>query len=237
MIIFLIILAVIIILLNFSITVDLGFYGGEFRLEAKYLFIKLFPRKIKKTKKKEKSEKEKPETEQTYSNVEEIKETVAEAAGAGAKAISKLKKRRLKKKKRKDKITLTDRIPKISENLNKFKLLWEGSQKNIKKLYKCVSIDNLSLNFRVADEDAYEAAMKYGMVSAVTYNALSAVRIFFPVTIDGISIKCAFNEEKSSYDGGLRVKAHTLRLLAVFTFILADFAKVYLKNKSVFKNN
>jgi hypothetical protein len=212
----------------FSLRVMIRYYGGVADVRIKYLFFRLYSNKAKKAEK-VKSVKREPikETRKTRQKRPEpdaaaVKSGEAEpdADGGGEEQTE----RKLNK--------INESLDRAIEAKEKFSALLSDRKlkKIFKKALKAVLLDGLTLDFSVCGADACQAAINYGKVNAATFNAISAVRQFFPVSVKSVDIACDFDGKKSRFDGGVDVK---LRLPAL---ISAGFLALfwYFENKEIF---
>lgn len=219
-IIFGIIILLIAFLLNMKLRAEIKFYGGKLDFKVKYLWFTIFPFKEKKKKPKRES----PPQEEVlkggtgnYSGEEPYTVTREEveakrAAKEAAEASEELQETEKSKEK------LSEKIDRLKELIEKAKIIWESSKKGLKRLFKHIYFDGIVIDFVIAEGDAYDTAMRYGTVNAVTYNAINAVRFLFSVTVKTVDIACDFDGKESRYDGEVKV---TLRPATVFAAVFS----------------
>jgi cell shape-determining protein MreC len=215
-----IILLLILILLLAHISAEVRVYNEELNFEVNYLFLRLYPLKekvIKKRAKKKKTKKpannnEKSTAKDIDYKTEEI-ETFSDNDISDEELLNPENVAHAKKK-------LSEKLDDIIAKWDKIKLIYDCSKKGLKKLYKGIRIDDIIVDFKTADEDAYKAAMKYGQVSAVTYNTIAALRYFFNISVISVDINCIFNSSESSYDGEFKVRMSLAVLLTGGIIIL-----------------
>lgn len=211
------IILLIVVLFNIPVRAELSYINSEFDAKVKYLWFTLYPvkerptepEKIKKAKKEPAPEKTEDSEIAEYSGEEIIQEQKV-------KETPHLKK---KSKKPKKKHSLDkDGFP---EKLEIIKMIINSSKKGLKRLVKGIRIDDIALDFFVANEDAYEAAMNYGRVNMAVYNTIAFLRTFFTVSIDHVNISVRFNSSDSAYDGSLKLKLtpHTALLTTASIFL------------------
>lgn len=223
-----IVLLLILIMLIAHISAEVRVYNNELDFEVNYLFLRLYPFKevvIKKKVKKKKAKKpavkskKKPIKDIEYKTEKvDIAETVSDDDISDEELLNPQKDSREKEK-------LTDKINDILSKWDKVKLIYDFSKKGLKKLYKGIRIDDIIIDFKTADEDAYKAAMKYGQVSAVTYNFITLLRCFFNISVISVDINCIFNSSESSYNGGFKVRMSLAVLLTGGVIILYGVIK------------
>ena len=186
--------------LNVHIRAEIKYLNGELDFKVKYLWFTIFPLKEKKEKKpklKNKKSKRKKQSENLSAEPEhtsekminefdksDISEPDEQEAGEG----------KIEKKK------LSEKIDKLKDIIEKMKLIWSFSKKHLRRIFKRIYLENLMIDFVIADEDAYNAAINYGKMNAAIYNLLNAVRIMFPVSVKTVDIVCDFEKKESVYD-------------------------------------
>lgn len=228
----LIIIAAIVFLLfllfKAKIRVELKYLGGVLDLKVKYLCFTVFPFKEKKPKrerrKKTKSHSEDNGSEDKVELSSDAKEAVSEAEDfidrtsdeAADSAVSE-----------KDKKKLSETFNMIKVRIEQFKLLWKTVKKFLTKLFKGIKITNLMIDFVVSGEDACEAAVNYGKISAAVYNGIALLKLMFRVSVKTVDIGCEFESGKSSYDCAANV---TLGLGTAVGLLLGVLFG-YMKNK------
>lgn len=228
----LIIIAAIVFLLfllfKAKIRVELKYLGGVLDLKVKYLCFTIFPFKEKKPKrerrKKTKSHSEDNGSEDKVELSSDAKEAVSEAEDfidrtsdeAADSAVSE-----------KDKKKLSETFNMIKVRIEQFKLLWKTVKKFLTKLFKGIKITNLMIDFVVSGEDACEAAVNYGKISAAVYNGIALLKLMFRVSVKTVDIGCEFESGKSSYDCAANV---TLGLGTAVGLLLGVLFG-YMKNK------
>lgn len=232
------ILLVLIILLNFPVFAELKYYGGKFDVKVKYLWLTLYPSKPKKPKKEkprkvDKAELDTPvvqEEEPTeISPIEEVDLTDnAETASEGNKKLSKAEKKREKRRAKAEKQRKKDDL---KEKIKLIKMILVSSKKGLKRILKGIYISEILIDFTVADEDAANAAINYGKISAAVYDGVAFLRTFFTVSIREITVNCKYNSNESSYDGECSVKLRPATVLLAALSILWHLLIQYIKMK------
>lgn len=227
-----IIVLLIALLLNMKLRAEIKFYGGKLDFKVKYLFFTIFPLKEKKEKPKKKSspseEKVTEKAKKSYKGEESY--TVTKAEIEAAKKESALKEAEISEKTQsseKSKEKLSEKINKLTDLIEKIKIIWSSSQKGLRRIFKHIYIDGIVLDFVIAEGDAYDTAIRYGTVNAVTYNVINAVRFLFPVTVKTVDITCDFDGAKSCYDGEVKVTLRPAVIVSAAFSILAGLIKNY----------
>lgn len=213
-----IIILLIAFLLNIKIRAEIKFYGGELDFKVKYMWFTIFPFKEKKKKSKKESQPKKESlTKSGGENRSDEEPYTVTKAEVEAKREAVQKNDEVSEENReteKAKEKLSEKIDKLADLIEKVRIVWSVSEKRLKRLFKNIKIDGMIIDFVIAEGDAYDTAMRYGTVNAVTYNAINAVRFLFPVTVKTVDIVCDFDGTKSKYDGELKV---TLRPSVIFS--------------------
>lgn len=106
-------------------------------------------------------------------------------------------------------------------------LLWELCGGHIKKLLGKISVTGLVIDFAAADEDAAEAAVKYGKLSAGFYNFLGVLMSITRVGIKSVNVDCLYNTpaEKSRYDGEFKVRLRPASVTNALLAVLIGFVR------------
>lgn len=222
-------------LLKCSIRAELKYINGVMDFKVKYLFFTVFPlnKKEKKTKKKRtkdgKDENAVPvEDNGAEAYGQNIDNNVEETSGTASADDEKILMEGEKAGGNKSK----DKINDLKIKIQQAKILWNCVKKPLIKLFGGIHIDDLMIDFRIGGEDACEAAVNYGKVSAVVYNAISLIRIWFPITVKTVDINCDFDSKESVYDAELSVKLGLGTAAAVLLTALWG----YIKNKNELDN-
>lgn len=98
-------------------------------------------------------------------------------------------------------------------------------KRSLLKLFRHIWINDLVVDFVAGGEDAFEAAMNYGKLNAVTYNVISLIRIWFPISVQTVDIACDFNSKESKFDGEFSVNLRLGTLISVAVVWLLEFMK------------
>lgn len=219
-------------LLKCSIRAELKYINGDLDFKVKYLFFTVFPldKKEKKAKKK-RTKKGKSEntgedngTDASLQNADIIEGTAENVSSDDDKILMEGEKTGGSKQK--------DKLNDLKIKIQQAKIIWNCVKKPLIKLFGGIHIDDLMIDFKIGGEDACEAAVNYGKVSAVVYNVISLVRIWFPITVKTVDINCDFDSKKSVYDAELSVKLGLGTAVAVLLTALWG----YIKNKNELDN-
>ncbi len=122
----------------------------------------------------------------------------------------------------------------IFDKYKKYKPYIPHAKKAFKRLVKAIRIRKLKLNLAVADEDAYECAMKYGKINIAVYNTLGIISNVFNTKVDKINVLSKFNSNNTEYDFYCEIKIRPSTIIAICMIIFVNF--IY-TNKKLRKSN
>ena len=274
------IIALIVILLHFSVKVTLCAQSGEKPvIEIKWLFIKIYPRpekdkgKEKKPKKEKKSKSppsdadftdeqieqanlaDKQEEAQDTENIEntestedtkdtedieEIEETKPEKV-----KLTKEQKKELKEQKKAEKAAKKAEkaaakaekankegvLAKIKRYFNMVKPYIPMAWKAVKKILKTIRFTKLDIRLVSGKEDAYDAAMAYGKLSAAVGNGVSLIDSIFTVRAKNVAVYCKFNESAFEYYAATVVMVRPSALIAIAFCTGVNFLRIWIPQK------
>ena len=232
-----IILAAIILLiaflLNMKLRAEIKFYGGKLDFKVKYLWFTIFPFKEKKKKPKKESPPSKEDLpkvgtesysgEESYTVTKEEIEAKRAAAQKTAEASEDVQETEKSKKK------LSEKIDSFKELIEKANFIYIQGGTLPGQFFKHIYIDGIVIDFVIAEGDAYDTAMRYGTVNAVTYNVINAVRFLFPVTVNTVDIACDFDGKVSRYDGEVKVTVRPATIIGAAFSVIFGLLKNYSK--------
>lgn len=204
------------LLLNVKVRAEIKFYGGKLDLKVKYLWFTVFPLKKREKKprtrskpRKDESSHEQPLEEPYTVSKEEVEAARRRKAEADEPAEDVLQKEKLGEK-----------VERLTDLIEKVKIIWNASCKPLLRIFKRIYIDGLVIDFVIAEGDAYETAMRYGTVNAAVYNVLNVLRLLFSTDIKSVDISCDFDGRASVYDGEVKVCLRPATVLsAVFSIL------------------
>ena len=124
-----------------------------------------------------------------------------------------------------EKKTLSDKIEFIVD-------IWESAQRPLLKIFKGFRLKDLYIDFVIADEDAYDCALKYGKYSTLVYNCIAFFSEIFTVRLKTIDVRPQFGVSKGRWDaaGKLYFRLGTV-VIAGAWFLITYFFKTFLPNK------
>lgn len=213
-------------LLNVKLRAEIKFYGGKLDLKVKYLWFTVFPLK------------EKPPKRTKKQGKEDVPKNEREPLAEEPYTVSKEDVEAARRKKAQEnepaedvpqKETLTEKMDKLTDIIEKVKIIWGVSRKGLGRIFKHIYIDGLVIDFVIAEGDAYDTAMRYGTVNAVFYNVLNVLQLLFSVDIKAVDIACDFDGKASVYDGEVNICMRPATLLGAALGILFGLAVNYRK--------
>lgn len=223
--------------LNVKLRVRIRYIGGELDFRLKYLWFTIYPMKKKKpANKKNKAAKTKqgtrrkkdksdipPENEAAEKTVKteknmEVSENADTELGEDTEEAHTEKKQKEK---------LSDKLDKLSELIEKIKIIWGFSEKRLRRIFTHIYIENLMIDFVIAGEDACKTAVSYGTVSAAVYNGISVICSLFRTKVKSVDIAYDFDGKKPVYDAAADITARPSTLLSAVLGILGGFIRNY----------
>lgn len=220
------------LVLNIKLRVQVRYIGGILDIKLKYLWFTLYPLKKKKPRKNKKVKKSKgdsaakedtvdkepAENSESSENAENVNtepeaDTVAEEAADGKKSKEKL----------------SDKMDKLTDLIEKIKLIWSFSEKRLRRIFTHIYIEKLTVDFVVAGTDACKTAVSYGAVSAAVYNGIAFISTLFSTKVKTVDIVCDFDRKEPVYDAAVNVTARPSTLLSAALGILGGFLVNYKK--------
>lgn len=211
-----------------KIRAEISYIGGNLDFKVKYLWFTIFPLKEKKTKKRKKSKPKKLKNtkESDGENADALSDDfgenpeMAEASVETDVTEDAENGSNKKKDKKEKKETLSEKIDKLKDLIGKAKIIWSVSKNHLKKIFTHIYLDDLMIDFIIASDDAYKTAMNYGKINAAVYNAITAVRLLFPIKIKTVDIVCDFERKEPVYDCELKVTVRPATILSAAFGIL-----------------
>ncbi len=212
-----------------KLRVRIRYIGGEFDFRLKYLWFTIYPfKKNKRKKKKEKAGKAEQDTRKKKgkkdisSENESAEEFVKteESMDISENADTEFEEDTENipsEKKQKEK------LDKLSELIEKIKIIWGFSEKRLRRIFTHIYIENLMIDFVIAGDDACKTAVSYGTVSAAVYNGISIISTLFRTKVKSVDISCDFEGKKPVYDAAADITARPSTLFAAVLGILGGF--------------
>lgn len=209
-------------LFHATVNAEIKFYGGKLDFKVTYLFLTLFPLKKREKKERKKKSTKQDKKEITVQNAEST-QAETEVKSEPEELDEDTKKLLEGDKKEKKKVPPGERMADIKKKIEQFKIIWGFSKKPLLKLFKGIYIDDVVVDFRICGEDACQAAVNYGRVSAVFYNALNVIRTMFPMSVRTVDIVCDFDGKESAYDGECAIRLRLGTAVAAALVVLWGF--------------
>lgn len=253
-------IALVVILLHFSVRAYITLDGEKLDLKVKYLWFNIYPRTEKKKKTNKRIKKKKTKNIETTALAETttlaednpavfvednpaVKDEVAPKQEPKAEEIppqkpeSKAELKEEKKLEKADKKSVKNKLSDLKEKWLKIKPYIPISWKAVKKLLKNIRFKNTSIELSVGKEDAYESAMLYGKVNAGLYNGLAILGQIFTMHYKGTKVNCVFNENVFKYSLSTKICVRPSTIIAIAFCTLVNYLKIFIKQKRQEKKN
>lgn len=260
------IIALIVILLHFSVSAYIKADDEGFKIKVKYFFITFYPRKPKKKKnKKIKTKKEYKVKEfsdslddefgqerfsenEAAENINVLEEKRSEPdeqfiqndlsfANKEKNKRQTLKKEHKKTEPKNNKSKKEGNTSSLKEKYNKIKSYLPMGWKYFKKLLKTVRITDVKINIDVGREDAHEAAVYYGAVQGALFNILGQICNMFSVKIKKADVNCIFTKNVINGSAECYIRVRPSSMIAIAFCIGVNFLVIFLKQKRNDKSN
>ena len=110
--------------------------------------------------------------------------------------------------------------------------IWESAQRPLLKIFKGFKLKDLYIDFVIADDDAYDCALKYGKYSTLVYNGIAFFSQLFTVRLKTIDVHPQFGVSKGRWDasGKLYFRLGTL-VIAGAWFLITYLFRSFLPEK------
>lgn len=110
--------------------------------------------------------------------------------------------------------------------------IWESAQRPMLKIFRGFRLKDLYIDFVIADEDAYDCALKYGKYSALVYNGIAFFSELFTVRLKTIDVRPQFGVSKGRWDaaGKLYFRLGTV-VIAGAWFLITYLFRTFLPEK------
>ena len=241
------IVLILLILLNLPITADISYISEVFDLKVKYLGILFYPRpekpdkpikpKKRRRRKKKKNQQNIQKKTTSEKNTTEVKskEPLSEQSEKKPEKNLPPKENMSKQKPEKadvdnEKEDAKQKLQEIKEKIRLVKRILVSSKKGLRMLLKDIKIYDIFIDIDVADLDAAEAAISYGKMNAIVYNAISFIRVFFTISLKKIIINCKYNSDECKYDFAASIRIRPSVIILALLSIIFNYC-VNLKNE------
>lgn len=110
--------------------------------------------------------------------------------------------------------------------------IWESAQRPLLKIFKGFHFKDLYIDFVIADEDAYDCALKYGKYSGMIYNIIAFMSTLFTVRLKTVDVGCGFGLQKGKWDISCKVffRAGTA-VIAGLWFLITYLTRTFIPDK------
>ncbi len=107
---------------------------------------------------------------------------------------------------------------KVKEIIDEYMPYVPVAKKALRKLLKLIRFYDFDLSITIGDDDAYEAAMKFGKFNVLIYSVLGLLSTAFSVNFKRTEIKCDFNDPslRASLNTTVMVRPSAVLALAVY---------------------
>ena len=257
-------IALVVILLHFSVYAYVRLDDDGFFVRVKYLFFTIYPREKKEKEVKEKKTNEKRtvvEKEKTAEvSKQDFKDNIdddfeEEKTETIVKEQAKEEKVLIEPEQKKDKTVVNKQVKKIEkepeqtekpkkqsklqelkEKYYKIKPYLPMGWKYFKKLLKAIRITDLKINIDVGREDAHEAVIYYGSVQGVLFNTLAVLASIFTMKIKRANVNCIFAKNIVDGNGECYIRVRPSTIIAIAFCVVVNFGITYLKQRKFKKS-
>lgn len=257
-------IALVVILLHFSVYAYVRLDDDGFFVRVKYLFFTIYPREKKEKEVKEKKTNEKRtvvEKEKTAEvSKQDFKDNIDDdfeekKTETIVKEQAKEEKVLIEPEQKKDKTVVNKQVKKIEkepeqtekpkkqsklqelkEKYYKIKPYLPMGWKYFKKLLKAIRITDLKINIDVGREDAHEAVIYYGSVQGVLFNTLAVLASIFTMKIKRANVNCIFAKNIVDGNGECYIRVRPSTIIAIAFCVAVNFGITYLKQRKLKKS-
>ena len=221
--------------LNIKLRIQIKYLGGELDFKVKYLWFTIYPLKKKKSGKKKHVRKSKRAVRKNQEKLAETSDTVDTAGVEESEIKSESTAEELdgapededNSAEKANKGKLSGKLDRLSELVEKIRVIWGFSEKQLRRIFTHIYIENLMIDFIIAGEDACRTAVSYGTVSAAVYNVIAVISTIFQTKVKSVDIACDFDRKKPVYDASANITSRPSTLIAAVFGIFVGFAKNY----------
>ncbi len=100
------------------------------------------------------------------------------------------------------------------------------AKKAFRKLLKLIRFYDFDFKLTVGDEDAYEAALKFGKYNALVYSSIALLCCVFSIKIKHTEINCSFDSSKIQSSLSTVVKVRPSAVLALAIYLGINYLKL-----------
>ncbi|MCR5600690.1 MAG: hypothetical protein K6G33_08125 [Ruminococcus sp.] len=125
-----------------------------------------------------------------------------------------------------------DNSSSLSDKIEKLVAIWESAQRPMLKIFKGFKLSDLYIDFVIADEDAYDCALKYGKYSTLIYSIIAFFSELFTVRLKTVDVQPQFGVSKGRWDisAKLSVRLGTM-VIAGAWFLITYVFRTFLPEK------
>lgn len=119
--------------------------------------------------------------------------------------------------------------------------IWESAQRPLLRIFKGFRLRDLYVDFVIADDDAYDCALKYGRYSTLVYNGIAFFSQLFTVRLKTVDVRPQFGVSKGRWDasGKLSFRLGTVVIAGVWfllTYIFRTFLPEWFRKRKMKKS-
>lgn len=205
------------------VTVDFSFLGGNLKVKVKYLFFTVFDLNKYLDEKESDSQAMSEKLAEDNSKANVASEIKQDKKAAHKYSEDKSKDKKNKEKKSKDKPekpkntrkkTIEDRLFELGDKIDFIKGLYDIGIRPVFKILKGIHLTRLFIDFDIADEDAYDCAIKFGNMNALVFNAVGSLACLFTVKKKSIDIHCVYDTKPAKYDASFYLRLRPTTVLS-----------------------
>ncbi|MGN1412086.1 MAG: hypothetical protein ACI4WH_06245 [Oscillospiraceae bacterium] len=207
MIVLLIVLILLAVIIYLPVCLSVRYIDGELSYKVTYAFITFYPKKKKKKVKVKKDNKSSDKKSRVKS--QEVSKEVKSNDGISEEKSTIEGTKTDSEEPLKDESNHKEDINpdmKFMDTINLVLDMFNAIKKKLGKFIKSFRITNLYINFKLADQDAYDCALKFGKMNILVYNVLGYLERNFKVKKKSINLEPKYNSNNSIYDISFKVK-------------------------------
>ena len=120
----------------------------------------------------------------------------------------------------------------LSEKIEFVVGIWESAQRPMLKIFKGFKLKDFYIDFIIADEDAYDCALKYGRYSTLIFNGIAFFSQLITVRLKTVDVRPAFGLSKGRWDtsGKVSFRLGTV-VIAGAWFLLTYIFRTFIPEK------
>ena len=119
--------------------------------------------------------------------------------------------------------------------------IWESAQRPLLRIFKGFRLRDLYVDFVIADDNAYDCALKYGRYSTLVYSGIAFFSQIFTVRLKTIDVRPQFGVSKGRWDtaGKLSFRLGTVVIAGAWfllTYIFRTFLPEWFRKRKMKKS-